>query len=90
MANVFSPECGGDIEGQSGEFVSPNHPTSFPAFSDCTWRIQVPHDQYISLRFVEFEGINGSNNECTADSIEIREGYTMEAPLIGKPLVLLP
>lgn len=56
---------------------------SFPVFSDCIWRIKVPTDRYISLRFLEFTGINGANSECSLDSIEVRDGYSITAPLIG-------
>jgi len=56
---------------------------SFPAFSHCVWRIKVPTDRYISLRFLVFTGINGANSECTLDSIEVRDGYSRKDPLIG-------
>lgn len=79
----FFSGCGGDLKEQSGNITSPNYPMSFPAFSDCVWRIKVPTDRYISLRFLVFTGINGANSECSLDSIEVRDGYSSEAPLIG-------
>ena len=68
---------------ENGFIVSPNYPMSFPAFSDCVWRIKAPADHYISFRFLEFTGINGTNSDCSADSIEVREGYSSKAELIG-------
>lgn len=79
----FFSGCGGDLTGESGNITSPNYPMPFPVFSDCVWRIKVPADRYISLRFLEFTGINGANSECSLDSIEVRDGYSRIAPLIG-------
>lgn len=79
---VFS-DCGGDISGLSGIITSPNYPESFPAFTDCIWRIKVPADRYISFRFEEFKAIDGTNPECSADSVEVREGYSKKAQVIG-------
>lgn len=79
---VFS-DCGGDISGLSGIITSPNYPESFPAFTDCIWRIKVPADRYISFRFEEFKAIDGTNPECSADSVEVRKGYSKKAQVIG-------
>lgn len=79
-----TPSCGGDFTGKSGSIISPNYPRSFPSFSDCVWRVKAPIGRYISLRFQEFTGINGTNSKCLVDSIEIREGHSNEAPLIGR------
>ena len=75
--------CGGDIAGDNGVILSPNFPESFPAFSDCVWRIRAPADRYISFRFEEFSGINGTNSECSVDSVEVREGFAREGHLLG-------
>ena len=79
---IFSG-CGGDFTGENGLIKSPNYPMSFPVFSDCVWRVKAPVGRYISLRFQEFTGINGTNSECSVDSIELREGYSSRAQLIG-------
>lgn len=52
-------------------------------FTDCIWRIKVPADRYISFRFEEFKAIDGTNPECSADSVEVREGYSKKAQVIG-------
>ncbi|KAJ7328673.1 hypothetical protein OS493_023948 [Desmophyllum pertusum] len=80
----ITPSCGGDFMEENGIIVSPNYPMSFPAFSDCVWRIKAPTDHYISFRFLEFTGINGTNSDCSADSIEVREGYSGKAELIER------
>lgn len=80
---LYFSGCGGDFTGKSGSIISPNYPRSFPSFSDCVWRVKAPISRYISLRFQEFTGINGTNSKCLFDSIEIREGHSNEAPLIG-------
>ena len=80
---LYFSGCGGDISGKSGFITSPNYPESFPAFSDCVWRITAPADRYMSFRFVEFTGINGTNSECSADSVEVREGYSRKAQIKG-------
>ena len=81
--SLYFSGCGGDFSGKNGSIISPNYPSSFPAFSDCVWRIKAPVGRYISLRFQEFTGINGINSECLVDSIELKEGHSSEAPLIG-------
>ena len=80
---ICIPGCGGDFAGKNGIITSPNYPETFPAFSDCVWRIRAPADRYISFRFVEFTGINGTNPECSVDSVEVRAGYSRKARIIG-------
>uniref|UniRef100_A0A2C9M2F1 CUB domain-containing protein n=1 Tax=Biomphalaria glabrata TaxID=6526 RepID=A0A2C9M2F1_BIOGL len=37
----YSRQCGSLLKGASGVLVSPNFPSHYPAFSSCTWKIEV-------------------------------------------------
>ena len=64
--------------------MSPNYPNSFPAFSHCIWRVSAPGNYYISLRFTEFLGLNGTNPSCPLDYVQVLDGFTNKSPQLGK------
>lgn len=81
--------CGGDFSSLRGLFLSPNYPNSIPAFSHCIWRITAPNNHYISLRFTEFIGLNGTNANCPFDRVQILDGFTNEAQLLGEKIFIV-
>ena len=46
---------GQSLTGSSGFFTSPNFPSNFPQYSNCTWNITVPSGYIIKLTFHHFQ-----------------------------------
>lgn len=82
---IFSAVCGGELNvdaaGQ-GHLESPNFPADYQPNKECIWRITVPVDYQVALKFQSFEVENHDN--CVYDYVEVRDGLTMDSPLIGK------
>ncbi|XP_075574013.1 scavenger receptor cysteine-rich domain-containing protein DMBT1 [Pelecanus crispus] len=73
--------CGGLLQGLSGSVQSPGYPNSYPNSAYCVWRIQLwQPDRRVELQFsdVELEG-----NNCWYDTIEVYDGGSPQAPLLG-------
>lgn len=47
--------CGGDIIMESGQLQSPNYPDDYRPNKECIWRISVPEDYQVALKFQSFE-----------------------------------
>ncbi|KAM8967664.1 cubilin [Pelodytes ibericus] len=76
------PGCGGNFNDTEGFITSPSWPNAYAGNHACVYIIrQSPSDQ-ISLRFtnVELESDSG----CSLAYIEVKDGDTETAPLIGK------
>ena len=48
-------ECGGSIEGTSGEISSPGYPNSFAHRHLCTWVITAPQGRAVTITFEDFD-----------------------------------
>lgn len=48
-------ECGGRIEGTSGEISSPGYPSSFAHRHSCTWVITAPQGRAVTITFEDFD-----------------------------------
>lgn len=46
--------CGGQLAGPNGTFISPNYPASYPPFTYCVWHIQTAENTKIKLQFQDF------------------------------------
>ena len=66
---------------ESGHLESPNFPDDYQPNKECTWRITVPSDYQVALKFQSFEIENHDN--CVYDYLEIRDGHEPTSPLIG-------
>ncbi|XP_069688891.1 cubilin [Periplaneta americana] len=77
-----STMCGANYFSQKGALQSPNYPNVYPNNKDCKWVISVPTGQQIKLNVTDF--LLESGNRCYYDFLEIRNGGTELAPLIGK------
>lgn len=64
-----------------GHLESPNYPEEYEANKECIWRLSVPKDYQVALTFNSFEVENHDN--CVYDSVEIRDGLTLNSPLLG-------
>ena len=79
---LFHPAlCGGDLDVESGHLESPNFPDDYQPNKECTWKITVPSDFQVALKFQSFEIENHDN--CVYDYLEIRDGHEATSPLIG-------
>ncbi|KAH3692443.1 hypothetical protein DPMN_194284 [Dreissena polymorpha] len=73
--------CGGDFTSQSGSFVSPGYPNSYPSNTECVWTVAVSPGNRVQLAFSVF---NMEDHEfCNLDYVEIHEGQ-LGGPLLGR------
>ncbi|XP_058836590.1 protein tolkin-like [Topomyia yanbarensis] len=74
--------CGGDIYLEvGGRLESPNYPADYLPNKECIWRITVPKDYQVALKFQSFEVENHDN--CAYDYVEVRDGHSPESREIG-------
>lgn len=83
FAARYEAVCGGRLDFKtSGHLESPNFPEDYQPGKECVWRISVPMDYQVALKFQSFEVENHDN--CVYDYVEVRDGSSSESPLIGK------
>ncbi|OQV20099.1 Cubilin [Hypsibius exemplaris] len=80
--------CGGELRltdfDRTGIFTTPNFPENYPTNIECEWIIVAPGGDRIRLDFIEkFEMERPNNNACPWDYVEVRDGATTDAALIG-------
>ena len=74
--------CGGDINAEEGTLQSPNYPEDYRPNKECIWKITVPDNFQVALKFQSFEIENHDN--CVYDYLEVRDGHLTNSPLLGK------
>lgn len=74
--------CGGEIHKVEGQLTSPNYPDDYKPNKECVWKITVPDEYSVAVKFQSFEIENHDN--CVYDYLEIRDGHDDTSPLIGK------
>ncbi|XP_045765857.1 tolloid-like protein 1 isoform X1 [Maniola jurtina] len=78
----YEAVCGGDIEvDSSGHLESPNYPDDYQPNKLCIWKLSVPLDYQVALRFHSFEVEN--HDTCNYDKVKVRDGDSLDSPLIG-------
>ncbi|XP_051165744.1 tolloid-like protein 2 isoform X2 [Leptopilina boulardi] len=78
----YEAVCGGDVDLEGvGHLESPNYPEEYQSSKECIWRLSVPQDYQVALKFQSFEIENHDN--CVYDFVEIRDGHDADSPLIG-------
>ncbi|XP_061399861.1 dorsal-ventral patterning protein tolloid [Musca vetustissima] len=78
----FEVVCGGDIYLTDDRRIdSPNYPLEYFPDKECVWRITVPENHQVALKFQSFELENHDN--CMYDYVEIRDGNSTDSELIG-------
>ncbi|KAL2720343.1 bone morphogenetic protein 1 [Vespula squamosa] len=78
----YEAVCGGDVELDGvGHLESPNYPEEYQSSKECVWRLSVPQDYQVALKFQSFEIENHDN--CVYDYVEVRDGHNADSPLIG-------
>ncbi|XP_072933024.1 cubilin-like [Epargyreus clarus] len=77
--------CGGNYVKSQGNIYSPGWPHQYDSSRDCEWTITVPIGQQILLNITDFDLEQPYRNTCDiGDYLEIRNGPSNMAPLIGK------
>ncbi|KAG8041034.1 hypothetical protein G9C98_002022, partial [Cotesia typhae] len=78
----YEAVCGGNVTLETvGHLESPNYPEEYQSSKECVWRLTVPQDYQVALKFQSFEIENHDN--CVYDYVEVRDGHTSDSPLIG-------
>ncbi|KTF87440.1 hypothetical protein cypCar_00025640 [Cyprinus carpio] len=84
---AHSLACGGFFELNDGDppgyITSPNYPSNYPQNIDCVWIITVPNGEAVQLDF-ESDFYIEAHTGCIYDYIEVRDGPTSDAALIGR------
>ncbi|XP_064643493.1 cubilin-like [Lineus longissimus] len=79
--------CGGRLtltnDVQSGTFMSHGYPMAYPANIDCIWIITAPSSDGVQVDFDQDFDIE-KHRDCKFDGIEIRDGGTENAPVLGR------
>lgn len=65
-----------------GTIKSPNYPSKYPRNADCSWTVVAPLGYKITLRFDEF--LMEKNGKCNKDWLEVYDGASIAASMIGK------
>lgn len=84
FAAHYEAVCGGEVNVTSeSEFrlESPNYPLDYLPNKECIWKISVPEEFQVALKFQSFEVEN--HDSCVYDYVEIRDGYDASSRLIG-------
>lgn len=80
-------DCGGslmlDDTTNSTIITTPNYPNIPSAFIECLWRVTAPNGELLKIEFLERFDLSGSVN-CMSEYLEIREGSTSGAPVLGR------
>lgn len=63
--------CGGVLKVEKGSITSPSFPDLYPSNKQCSWEIIAPPQFRITLNFTHFD-LEGTNQECEYDSVEIK------------------
>ena len=71
-------KCGGNFNSSSGILTSPSYPNKYPENADCVYTISQEMGSYIKLVAMAME------LENDVDCLEVRDGDSDEAPLLGK------
>lgn len=74
--------CSRTYEQQYGYLKSPGWPDIYPHNMDCTIILRAPASHIISFFFNSFNMEN--HPQCAFDYLEVRNGSTADAPLLGK------
>lgn len=75
--------CGGYISNATnGTIHSPSFPDYYPPNKNCIWQIVAPKQYRITVNFTHFE-LEGNNQDCEYDSVEVRSGIETDTKLHG-------
>ena len=72
--------CGGNFANPNGLLTSPSYPDKYPNGADCFYTILQPNDTVITLTFFTLD--MESHHFCSYDYLEIRDGPSIDSPLL--------
>nr|XP_019553875.2 tolloid-like protein 1 [Aedes albopictus]XP_029726403.1 tolloid-like protein 1 [Aedes albopictus] len=83
FAANYEAVCGGEIhlDSSGGRLESPNYPADYLPNKECVWKITVPQDYQVAIKFQSFEVEN--HDSCAYDYVEIRDGDDEDSREIG-------
>ncbi|XP_074652971.1 cubilin-like [Tubulanus polymorphus] len=81
--NTIDEGCGGSFVSNSGTVMSPGYPSNYPHNSDCVWLFNADPGKKFLFTFASLH-IELSQNNCTNDYLEIRDGGEASSNLLGK------
>ncbi|XP_075068011.1 cubilin [Mixophyes fleayi] len=82
ITSSSGPSCGGNFTDTEGFILSPSWPNAYTGNKQCIYIVtQAPNEQ-INLRFTHMDLQSATG--CSLSLIEIRDGGTEAAPLIGR------
>ncbi|XP_054027363.1 cubilin [Dryobates pubescens] len=82
LAHYTFEACGGVQSGEGGVISSPNYPEPYNNLNHCSWLLEAPEGETITLTFTAFQVENHSL--CKWDSVTILNGGSPGSPVIGK------
>ncbi|XP_010219070.1 PREDICTED: cubilin-like, partial [Tinamus guttatus] len=74
--------CGGIQSGEGGVISSPNYPEPYSNLNRCSWLLEAPEGETITLTFTAFH--LESHSLCKWDSLTILNGGSPGSPVIGQ------
>ncbi|OWK59671.1 Cubilin, partial [Lonchura striata] len=81
LAHYTFEACGGVQSGEWGVISSPNYPEPYSNLNHCSWVLEAPEGQTITLTFTAFH--IESHSLCKWDSVTILNGGSPGSPVIG-------
>ncbi|NXY42567.1 CUBN protein, partial [Ceuthmochares aereus] len=82
LAHYMFEACGGIQSGERGVISSPNYPEPYSNLNRCSWLLEAPEGETITLNFTAFHVEN--HVLCKWDSVTILNGGSPGSPVIGK------
>lgn len=74
--------CGGELfVDHEARLESPNYPEEYQPSKECIWRITVPENHQVALRFHAFDVEN--HDSCVYDYVEVRDGLANDSPILN-------
>uniref|UniRef100_A0A8C5UZ61 Cubilin n=1 Tax=Microcebus murinus TaxID=30608 RepID=A0A8C5UZ61_MICMU len=75
-------ECGGDLQGSTGTFTSPNYPNPNPHARVCEWRISVQEGRRVTLTFDNLR--LEARPSCDSEHVIVFNGIRSNSPRLEK------
>ncbi|XP_006894385.1 PREDICTED: cubilin-like [Elephantulus edwardii] len=75
-------ECGGDLQGSTGTFSSPNYPNPNSHSRICEWRITVPEGRQVTLTFNNLR--LETHPSCSNEHVTVYNGLRTNSPQLEK------
>ncbi|XP_073459945.1 embryonic protein UVS.2-like [Aquarana catesbeiana] len=81
-ASYSTVTCGSVLSNPTGTFSTPNYPSNYPPYMDCTWVVTAPIGYQVSVNVTDFNV--EYRNTCSFDYMLVFNGPKTTSPLMGK------